>query len=303
MFDNGMMEPDLPPLFSTAHARSLGLSPGEIRRLPHRRPAHGVRVAPEQNSLAVNCAALLHVLPSGSAISHVSALKLWGADLPWQLEGDQRIHVITAQRSWRPQRHDVVAHYCGQPNLRRTTLHGVTLTTPAQTWLHLSPHLSLNELIVLGDALMRRTNPLTTLSAMADVIDETHKMKGLVRARAALPRCRTRTDSNQESRLRLLLEDAELTVPQVNHLVYDRETFLAMVDLAYPDLKIAIEYDGDVHRIKQLTWSKDIDRRESLRAHGWIVLVVEASQFRDYPERILARVRAAIRERHAQPIR
>ena len=297
------MEPDLPPLFSTAHARSLGLSPGEIRRLPHRRPAHGVRVAAEQSSLAVDCAALLHVLPAGSAVSHVSALRLWGADLPWPLEAAQRIPVLTTQRSWRPHRHDVVAHYCGQAHLGTTTLDGVVLTTPEQTWLHLSPQLPLNELIVLGDALVRRTNPLSTLSAMANVIDKTHKMKGLARARAALPRCRTRTDSNQESRLRLLLEDAELAVPTVNHLVYDGETFIAMVDLSYPDLKIAIEYDGDVHRTKQLTWSKDIDRRESLRAHGWIVLVVEAGQFRDYPERIVARVRAAIRERQAQLLR
>jgi hypothetical protein len=58
-----------------------------------------------------------------------------------------------------------------------------------------------------------------------------------------------------ESRLRMLLVLAGLPEPTVNHIVRDdRGNWVRRFDLAYPDLRIAIEYDGRHHIERQEQW-------------------------------------------------
>lgn len=45
-----------------------------------------------------------------------------------------------------------------------------------------------------------------------------------------------------------------------------------MVDLAYPDRRLAIEYLGDHHRTNADAYREDIYRRERLAAAGWDVV-------------------------------
>jgi very-short-patch-repair endonuclease len=73
--------------------------------------------------------------------------------------------------------------------------------------------------------------------------------------------------------------------------------FLALPDLSYPDLTIAIEYDGDIHRADKATWRRDIRRRQALEAAGWRVVTCTADDVLRNPERLVAWVRAAIRAR------
>jgi very-short-patch-repair endonuclease len=70
-----------------------------------------------------------------------------------------------------------------------------------------------------------------------------------------------------------------------------------MPDMAYPALKIAIEYDGDVHRTDRRTWRRDIARRQALEALGWRVITCTADDIDRTPDRTLSLVRAAIRAR------
>jgi hypothetical protein len=53
--------------------------------------------------------------------------------------------------------------------------------------------------------------------------------------------------SPQETRLRLLLHRAGLPAPVAQFRVFDDAGFDARVDFAYPELKLAIEYDGLWH--------------------------------------------------------
>jgi very-short-patch-repair endonuclease len=99
-----------------------------------------------------------------------------------------------------------------------------------------------------------------------------------------------------ETRLRLLLVDGGLPCPVVNHHVHDTQgRFVAMPDLTYPDLRIAIEYDGDVHRTDKHTWRRDIARRQALEALGWRVITCTADDVDRTPDRTLSWVRAALR--------
>ncbi|MEO3927487.1 DUF559 domain-containing protein [Micromonosporaceae bacterium B7E4] len=109
------------------------------------------------------------------------------------------------------------------------------------------------------------------------------------------------SESPMETRLRLLLVDAGLPVPVAQHDVYDaRGRFVGRVDLAYPRLRIALEYEGDHHR-ERGHFRQDVARLNDLRAAGWAVLRFTADDLLRHPTRLVAQVAQAVRERSAGP--
>ena len=110
--------------------------------------------------------------------------------------------------------------------------------------------------------------------------------------RAALARVKAGVRSPRETRLRLLLEDARLPEAEINWRLRDHAgRFVAELDLAYPQWRVAVEYDGDQHRTDRTQYVKDIRRTAELERMGWIVVRVVAE---DRPAEILRRVRTAI---------
>jgi len=69
------------------------------------------------------------------------------------------------------------------------------------------------------------------------------------------------------------------------------------VDLAYPHLRIAIEYEGDQHRTDPRQWQRDIEKHELLADLGWRVIRFSRDHVFSDPESIARRVRAAIAAR------
>ena len=63
-----------------------------------------------------------------------------------------------------------------------------------------------------------------------------------------------------------------------------------LLDLAYPALRVAIEYDGGAHRTQQRAM-RDLDRQAYLSAAGWTVLRFTAEQVINRPRWVAARVR------------
>ncbi len=167
------------------------------------------------------------------------------------------LHVVAPRRAQRSTRAGIVWHFCGQSNLTTVLHQGLLVTSAAQTWLHLSHRLTIDELVVLGDAMLRRKGAATNLAELRTLTDSTRKMKGLTKARAALDLVQTGTDSSMETRARLLLVHAGLPCPVVNRAAIDDQgRFLALPDMSYPERRIAIEYDGDVHRTDPATWRR-----------------------------------------------
>ena len=60
--------------------------------------------------------------------------------------------------------------------------------------------------------------------------------------------------------MRLTVIDAGLPQPEVNYDVIEAGRWLGQVDLAYPELRIAIEYEGEHHLTDPLQWAEDIAR-------------------------------------------
>lgn len=146
-----------------------------------------------------------------------------------------------------------------------------------------STYLELEELIVLADSMMRRDRRLcrTTIDALSLYLDEaeaqvradkengtnSYLFRGYNKCRRALLLARAGTDSSMETRTRLALLKYGLNCPQVNYPIFvGNNTRPIYLDLAYPEFKICIEYEGSHHAGQ---WLNDARRRQMIEDAGW----------------------------------
>jgi G:T-mismatch repair DNA endonuclease (very short patch repair protein) len=259
---------------------------------------------PGLDGLLARCVEIATALPPDAVFCHETALGLHGIDLPWGTDLTGDLHVALPPGPARARRLGVRGHRYvvdGPDDVVRSG--GLRVFTADAAWVQLAGQLSVREIVVLGDALTRRKRPWCTPAALeARVAALPAGTRGVRRLREAVALVRARTDSCMESRLRYLLVAGGLPCPLVNYEVRDADGWLvAMPDLAYPDLRIALEYDGDVHRTDRRTWQRDIARRQALEALGWRVITCTADDVLHFPDRTLSWVRAAIRSQRGRP--
>jgi very-short-patch-repair endonuclease len=86
-------------------------------------------------------------------------------------------------------------------------------------------------------------------------------------------------ESVRESQLRVTLVLAGLPRPQTQVKIFNAEgQFVGRVDLGWPELKVAVEYDGAYHD-DPAQFARDRARLNALRAAGWTVIVIDRAQF------------------------
>ena len=91
--------------------------------------------------------------------------------------------------------------------------------------------------------------------------------RGYNKCRRALLLARAGTDSSMETRTRLVLLKYGLNCPQVNYPIFvGNNTRPIYLDLAYPEFKICIEYEGSHHAGQ---WLNDARRRQMIEDAGW----------------------------------
>lgn len=124
------------------------------------------------------------------------------------------------------------------------------------------------------------------------------EMRGVRGRRIVLDRLNevhTDSESPWETRTRLVLLENGLTGFVLQHWI---PGFRYKLDIAWPELKVAVEYDGGGHRTKEQQAHDEV-RRNRLRAAGWIIEVVTATSLVRMPDEILTHVRSALRARRA----
>ncbi len=119
--------------------------------------------------------------------------------------------------------------------------------------------------------------------------------RGVRNAHRALALADGGAESPRETALRLLMIRAGLPRPVTQIRVFDEHgQIVARLDMGWPELMIAVEYDGDHHWTNRQQLSRDIRRTEMLREMGWIVIRVTAE---DGDATILGWVEAAFTRR------
>ncbi|KGI67145.1 hypothetical protein H7H73_06155 [Mycobacterium rufum] len=166
---------------------------------------------------------------------------------------------------------------------------GMAVTTPARTALDLACWHPRAEAMVAVDALLRATGLDV---AEAQMLADRHPgRRGIVSARRVLDVADAGAQSPRETWLRMLLLDDGLPPPTTQIPVYgDTGSVVAYLDMGWPDLKVAVEYDGEQHRTSRSQYRWDVRRLEIAARRGWIVVRVLAG---DDPADIVRRVRAA----------
>lgn len=166
---------------------------------------------------------------------------------------------------------------------------GIPTTSPARTAFDIACRNPLRTAVAALDALARATK-----FDIAEVESLAGRYKGhrnVRRARRALTLIDAGADSPRETWLRLLLIDAGYPRPDTQIPVYSEfGELVAVLDMGWEEIKVAVEYDGDHHRTDRRQFNKDIRRAEYLAELGWTVVRVTAE---DTPGGVIARVAAA----------
>ncbi|CAN5120359.1 hypothetical protein BH09ACT1_BH09ACT1_17240 [soil metagenome] len=96
--------------------------------------------------------------------------------------------------------------------------------------------------------------------------------------------------------------DAGLPEPLVGHSIRNSlGDFVANPDLAYVEQRIAIEYEGEVHRTDPRVYAADILRREAIEKAGWQIILVISEHLMRTPALLLARIAQALADRAELP--
>jgi hypothetical protein len=227
------------------------------------------------------------VLLPHAVVSGVSAAALWELDDLAGPADDVELTVPPgAPRGAAPGvvvRRRVLAGRCVRP------VAGVRATAPETTAVELAARLPLDDGVVLLDRVVAaKLTTLTTLRWEADELTG----RGCRRARQAAALADGLAASPQETRLRLLLDRSPLPTPVAQHVVRSGGRFLARLDFAWPERRVALEYEGAWHTTRI---AADRRRIEALQAAGWRVLFVTAADLHA-PARLLARIAAALAE-------
>jgi very-short-patch-repair endonuclease len=260
-----------------------------------------VRVAEAASDVVDRCRASLPRLREGQFFSHGTAAGLWGVPMRTPFDPSAPVHVSSFAPARPPRTRGVIGHELRPGGVRVVERHGLPVADAASTWLQLGCLLSVDELVVAGDHLVLDPVVLDLLDprpyvGLGDLAAALHAYRG--RGRRALLEAvgsiRPGAESRPETLLRLLLVRAGLPEPRVNFVVEDPGgRFIARVDLAYPQLRVAVEYDGDHHRTSTSRYEHDIARFDRLHDAGWRVVRVRSRGLFRFPDETLARVRRA----------
>jgi very-short-patch-repair endonuclease len=170
---------------------------------------------------------------------------------------------------------------------------GVLVTTVGRTALDLARIQPLEEAVVALDQFLRAgLVTVDQLRAAAAAISG----PGCRQIRRAADLADGLAESPQETRVRLLLNGSRLPRPTAQYTVRGPDgRFIARVDFAWPDVKVAVEYEGMWHGQAQQV-GRDRRRLNELTAAGWTVVFVTAAELRD-PVVLIARIAAALEAR------
>ena len=270
-----------------------GLSPKQARHPRFAAPSRGVRIpaAGADDARLVGQAALL-AAPDSALLSDVTAARWWSLPLPpsavWTRS--PTVSVAVPRDHVRQRRAGVRGRRLTVPPAHMTQHGGAWITTPARTWIDCAELLPLHHVVAMGDAILRRE--LADHAGLIAMVRWGRGRRGIVTARRALDLLDAGAESPPESIVRCHLEVAGLPRPCTQFDVVEDGEWLARADLAWPEQRVIVEYDGVVHADDRVR-RHDATRRNLLQERGWLVIVFTARDLA-HPHEMVRLVRSAL---------
>ncbi len=282
------------PSFLVRDAISAGFSRSSLRSPRLESPFYGVRSrVGHLTTIEQVCVAYAAKMPEGSAFTGLTAARLWKLPLPAYVGSDIRTLEVAARS---PRRAPTGTHVRGGQYDPRVTrlgrLCGVPVLSAVDTWCSLASHLDVADLTAVADHIVAETPEhrvsLATFDDLGRALGARSGTRGTVALRRALADVRASSWSRPESLLRLVVMSAHIPEPVLNHEVTVGSRRFR-VDLAWPDVRFGIEYDGDHHRDLR-EFAHDIRRQELIQDTAWGLMRVTRTDLFDRPRELVERV-------------
>ncbi|WP_284980787.1 DUF559 domain-containing protein [Arthrobacter sp. efr-133-TYG-118] len=255
-----------------------------------------------------SAARALSAATPGAWISHVTAARLRCSCLPPWLADSTELHLSKPRSLPGTRRKGVIAHRVITAVNEVESVDGIWISTRSRTWLDMARLLPLNDLVCMGDELIRvprqalegRDTPFATLEELRALVERHPNLQGVVRARQALELMRVGADSAPESLLRLAMLDAGIPEPELQLKLRSDDPFSPSADLGFRQRRVAIQYDGGHHLAEAQTLS-DRRRNKAFEAAGWTVLVFRKDDLADGFELATKKIKKALRSAWVDP--
>ncbi len=285
----------------TRHLVQSGLSDSELRRVRrglHRlcRGAYSLQApknAQERHRLVAR--ATIQRYGTDVALSHVSAaithgLPIWDADL-------SRVHLtgITEHQVRRGFRHEIHSHIGPLDGNDLAEVSGIPVTGLARTAVDCARQLPLTQAVAVLDAALNRGG--IDLESLEERVARLSGCEGVSRARTVVRLADAAAESPGETRTRLILRSAGLTLLPQQEIRDADDRFIARVDFLVDGTSVVVEFDGrEKYRlsgdVEQAHWSEKGRQMLLERAGYRVVRVVWADLAR--PTHLIEMVMTAI---------
>ena len=287
-----MPTPPVPPRVTgpldRSGAAAAGISDWQLRHRDVVRPSRDTYLPRLADHLDRVRAVLLGA-PEDAVVSHVTAARLWAWEIPLSGE-DPRVHITVRPGARLRHRRDRRIHFSAVPAPETRRRHGVVVTSPSRTWIDLAAMLPPAALLAVTDQMLARGFPA---DEFPEILRRSAGRRGVSVARRVAARGDARAGSPMESVLRWLLLEAGLPQPVLQHVVRVGGRFVGQVDMAWPDQRVMVEFDGDVHRQRDV-FVNDVRRQNGLVLARWTVLRFTSADVLGRPAQVIAAIRAAL---------
>lgn len=295
------------PSFSVGEARLTGVSPSRLRAPDLAVPFVGIRaLVPDADPPLIgfdfgaatrSVVRLAHQyaprLKPGQFFCEMTAVALHGLPVPSSRLLEREVHIAVPFPRTAPRARGMTGHqFSVNLVLERE---GLPVSSAIDAWIDCAGRCSVDELVVIGDGLLRRKDPLATGDDLVEAVRSHPNRPGSHKLRRALARIRAGTDSPKETELRLVIVDVGLPEPTVNEVIRNDEGLqVAISDLAYPRWMVAVEYHGGYHFDVPEQKRKDIDRIAVIEDAGWKVVQIHKDHLAGGGMVAVSRIRKAL---------
>lgn len=234
--------------------------------------------------------AVLLGAPAGAVVSHLTAARLWGLEVPLVAD-DGRVHLTVPPGSRVRSRADRRIHCSRVPAPETRTIRGIRVTSPSRTWIDLAGLVPAGALLAVTDQLLAKAFPA---DEFLRIVARSAGRRGVRIARQVVAVADAKAGSPMESVLRWLIHDAGLPRPVSQYVIRDGVgRFLAQVDLAWPEHRVVVEFDGNVHRDRRV-FVEDLRRQNGIVLADWRILRFSSADVLGRSAILLASLRGAL---------
>ena len=164
------------------------------------------------------------------------------------------------------------------------------LTTPLRTAWEIGTQESLAAAVALLDAMVRAGH--VDGGSLARLAHGSRGRWGARRFGKVVPLVDGRSESRPESLVRVACVRAGLPAPVPQFVVMAEGQFLGRVDLAWPEARLIVEYEG-AHHFEETQIRRDDRRYERLVAAGWRVIRLSSADLQNLAD-VVSRIARAL---------